>query len=120
MTKPLDNQSIVITGASSGIGRAAALEFAKRGASVTLAARSQTALYEVRLECERAGGQALVCPTDVSDWDAVEALRRGAADRFGGIDTWINDAAVSEYATVEEMTPEELERIIRVNLLGQI
>jgi len=120
MTRPLGQQVVVITGASSGIGRETALLFGREGDSVVLAARNSEALSEVASEVERLGGQALAVTTDVSKWDEVDALARAAYDRFGRIDTWVNDAAVSEYATVEQMTPDEFDRIIGVNLLGQM
>src|SRR6478735_4993432 len=120
MPIPLSDQVVVITGASSGIGRETALEFGRRGASVVIAARNEPALTEVAREIERHGGNALPAPTDVSDWTQVERLAGTAVARFGRIDTWVNNAAISAYATVEEMEIEEIERIMRVNLLGQI
>jgi NAD(P)-dependent dehydrogenase (short-subunit alcohol dehydrogenase family) len=120
MFKPLREQVVVLTGASSGIGRATAHELARRGASIVLAARTEDALDEVAGEVEREGGQAHAVPTDVSDWGQVQRLAQEAQNRFGRIDTWINDAAVSQYATVEDTTPEEAEQIVRIDLLGQI
>jgi short-subunit dehydrogenase len=116
----LTDQVVVITGASSGIGRETAVEFGRRGSSVVLAARNQEALEEVAREVERVGGRAEAVPTDVAEWPQVERLAARAQERFGRIDTWINNAAVSEYATVEQMTVDEIDRILRVNLLGQI
>ncbi|HEU5423021.1 MAG TPA: SDR family oxidoreductase [Nitrolancea sp.] len=120
MPKPLAEQVVVITGASSGIGRETAIELAMRRASLVLAARNQDALEEVSREVERLGGTALPVVTDVSDWTQLEHLAQQAVARFGRIDTWINDAAVIEYATVADTTPDESARIVRVNLLGQI
>jgi short-subunit dehydrogenase len=120
MSPPLADQVVVITGASSGIGREAALQFGRRGSTVVVAARNEEALDEVAREVERLGGRARAIPTDVAEWPQVERLATQAHDEFGRIDTWINNAAVSEYATVEQMTVEEIERILRVNLLGQI
>src|SRR5688572_2983675 len=102
MPRPLNQQAIVITGASSGIGRATALMFGQAGGSVALAARSEEALQEVAREIERLGGTALVVPTDVSRPNDIEELASKAVERFGRIDTWINNAAVSEYATLDQ------------------
>jgi short-subunit dehydrogenase len=120
MPRKLSEQVVVITGASSGIGRQTALDFGARGASVVLAARNETALHDVAQQIERTGGSAHVVPTDVSDPAQVERLGQEAVNRFGRIDTWVNNAAISAYATVEEMLPEEVSRIIDVNLKGQI
>jgi NAD(P)-dependent dehydrogenase (short-subunit alcohol dehydrogenase family) len=120
MPRPVSNQVIVITGASSGIGRETAVMLGERGASVVLAARNEAALHEVAKEIDRLGGVAQVVVTDVAEWSQVERLAQVAVDRFGRIDTWVNNAAVSAYATVEELTVEEIERVLQVNLLGQI
>lgn len=115
---PLNRQVVVLTGASSGIGREAALEFGRAGASVVLAARNGPALEDVAREVEQAGGKALAVPTDVAEWLQVERLAGAAVEHFGRIDTWVNDAGVSEYALFDEMALEEIERIVQVNLLG--
>jgi short-subunit dehydrogenase len=120
MPRPLSDQVVVITGASSGIGREAALRFGEQGASVVLAARDEEALGQVAAEINRHGGRADVVPTDVSEWRQVERLAREAFQRLGRIDTWVNCAAILEYATAEDTTVEEIERIVQVNLLGQI
>jgi short-subunit dehydrogenase len=120
MTRDIAQQVVVITGASSGIGRETALEFGRQGSAVVVAARNQEALEEVAREVERLGGRAEPVPTDVAEWPQVERLAARAKQRFGRIDTWINNAAVSEYATVEAMTIDEIDRIVQVNLMGQI
>src|SRR5687768_1450466 len=120
MAKPLGQQVVVITGTSQGIGRETALQMATRGASLVLAARNEKALTELAAQVERVGGQAETVVTDVADHEQVERLAQRAIQRFGRIDTWVNNAAVSIYATVEQMEPEEMERLIRVNLLGQM
>jgi short-subunit dehydrogenase len=120
MPRPLRDQITVITGASSGIGRETAIEFGLHGATVVLAARNPDALNEVAKEIQRLGGTPFVVVTDVADWDQVNRLAQQAVERFGRIDTWINNAAVMEHATVEQTTLEEAERIVQVNLLGQI
>ncbi|TQK02835.1 SDR family oxidoreductase [Herbaspirillum sp. SJZ107] len=118
--KPIAEQVVVITGASSGIGRASALAFGARGASVVLAARNREALEHVAAQIEASGGKAHVVVTDVAVWAQVEHLAAETVRRFGRIDTWLNNAAVNEHASVVDMTVEELERIIQVNLMGQI
>ena len=114
------DQVVVITGASSGIGRATATAFGERGASVVLAARGREALDATAREVERAGGSALAVRTDVSDWDQVQALCAAAVERYSRIDTWVNNAAISAYGTVEQMDVEEIGRIVQVNLMGQV
>ena len=118
--KPISEQTIVITGASSGIGRETAVRAGAQGARVVLAARNEEALGHAAQEVVAGGGQAEIVPCDVAEADQLEALARRAEERFGGIDTWVNNAAVTEYAKVRDMTPEEMERIVRVNLLGQM
>jgi NAD(P)-dependent dehydrogenase (short-subunit alcohol dehydrogenase family) len=120
MSRALEEQVVVITGASSGIGRETALAFGAKGATVVLAARSKDALEKAAREIELSGGQAHVVVTDVADWKQVEHLAEETVERFGRIDTWVNNAAVSEYAEVWEMTVEEIDRIVQVILMGQI
>lgn len=120
MPRSLDQQTVVLTGASSGIGRATAFELGRRKARVVLAARSEEGLRDTAREVEAAGGQTEVVPTDVADWPQVEKLAEAAVERFGRIDTWVNNAAVSEYATVENATVEEIDQILQVNLHGSI
>ena len=120
MPRPLSAQTVVITGASSGIGREAAVHLGRHGAAVVLAARNARALEEAAAEVEATGGRSEAVPTDVADWDQVEALAARAVERFGGLHTWVNAAAVTEYAPVEDTTPEEMERLIGVDLLGQM
>jgi short-subunit dehydrogenase len=120
MSRALNEQVVVITGASSGIGRETALLFGEEGASVVLAARNEAALVAVADEIERHGGRAHVVVTDVAQWDQVERLVREAVVRFGRIDTWVNNAAVSVYGRVEDQTIHDIERTIMVDLMGQI
>jgi NAD(P)-dependent dehydrogenase (short-subunit alcohol dehydrogenase family) len=120
MPRPLAEQVVVVTGAGSGIGRETARTFAVHGARVVAAARSPRALDSLVAEVERLGAEGLAVPTDVADHGQVEALAARAVERFGRIDTWVNNAAVSTYGTVEQMTPEELRRVIEVDLLGQV
>jgi NAD(P)-dependent dehydrogenase (short-subunit alcohol dehydrogenase family) len=120
MPRPLAQQVVVITGAGSGIGRETALAFARRGARVVVASRGEQALTSCVAEIERLGGRGLSVTTDVSDYGQVEALATRAVAELGRIDTWVNNAAVSTYGTVEQMEPAELRRVVEVNLLGEI
>jgi NAD(P)-dependent dehydrogenase (short-subunit alcohol dehydrogenase family) len=120
VTPSIVDQVVVVTGASSGIGRETAIEFARRGARVVLAARNTEALDTLAAEVERLGGVGLVVPTDISDFGQVRELAARAVERFGRIDTWVNNAAVLTYGSVEQMTIEEIRRVVEVNLLGQI
>jgi short-subunit dehydrogenase len=120
MAKPLNEQVVVITGASSGIGRAAAFEFVKEGATVVLTARNEIALRDVASRIEQGGGRCLVIPADVSDPQQVRDVAQIARDTFGRIDTWVNNAGVSVYATAEETTVEEARQIMNVNFLGVV
>jgi short-subunit dehydrogenase len=114
----LRGSSVIITGASSGIGRATALEFAKRGARVCLAARRGDVLQQVAKECQALGAQAISVPTDVTDADAVVALARAAEAVFGGIDVWVNNAGTGVAGSYHDAPLELHRKTIEVNLLG--
>src|SRR4051812_21002632 len=90
--KRLKDQVMVLTGASSGIGLVTARMAAKRGARLVLAARNEGALRQLAEEIRSNGGEAIPFPVDVGDEEGVRALAQTAVDRFGGIDTWVNDA----------------------------
>jgi NAD(P)-dependent dehydrogenase (short-subunit alcohol dehydrogenase family) len=117
--KPKDSV-VVITGASSGIGRATALAFSGRGATVVLAARRKEVLQEVASDCERMGGRALIVPTDVTENEAVRNLARQAIENFGRIDVWVNNAAVTVFGRFEEIPIDTFERVLQTNIFGYI
>ena len=112
--------TIVITGASSGIGRAAAEAFARRGARVVLAARRAEVLDDLAREIRAGGGQALAIPTDVTDPEAVAALAEGAVRAFGGIDVWINNAGAGVFGPLLDAPLDLHRQTIAINLLGAI
>jgi NAD(P)-dependent dehydrogenase (short-subunit alcohol dehydrogenase family) len=118
--KPITDQVAVIFGASSGMGRGTALALAERGAKVVLAARGEEGLRSLVSEIQQTGGEAIYVVADASEYNQVAAVAEQAVQTFGRIDTWAHFAAVSIYATFEETTPEEFDRVIHVNLLGQI
>jgi NAD(P)-dependent dehydrogenase (short-subunit alcohol dehydrogenase family) len=110
---------VVVMGASSGIGRLTALEFARRGARVVVAARSDQPLESLVQEIERAGGQALALPADTGDHDQVRAVAEEVERRYGRLDTWVQMAAVAVYSPFDQTTPQEFRDIIQVDLVGQ-
>lgn len=114
------NRVVVITGASSGFGRGAALKFAEAGAKVVLAARRKRLLKQVAEECRRNGGDALAVETDVSSSSEVEELAARAVRKFGKIDVWVNNAGVGAVARFDETPLEEHEQVIQTNLMGTI
>lgn len=112
------NRSAVITGASSGIGRAAALEFAKNGFKVALTARRKEALEEVAKACEEHGVQAFYVPMDITHENEVYEFARQADEKLGGIGVWVNNAAVAMMGPFEEMPMEDIRRLLDVNMMG--
>ncbi|MFN2478138.1 MAG: SDR family oxidoreductase [Pseudonocardiaceae bacterium] len=111
-------QVVVITGASAGIARATARRFGARGAQVALLARGQAGLDGAAKDVENAGGTALAIPTDVADYDQVDAAARQVEDSFGPIDVWINVAFTSVFAPFHQVKPEEFRRVTEVSYLG--
>jgi short-subunit dehydrogenase len=111
---------VVVTGSSAGVGRAAAVAFAKRGARVGLLARGRDGLEGARTEVESAGGKALIIPADVSDADAIDVAAQRVEEGLGPIDVWVNNAMTSVFSPVKEMTPEEFRRVTEVTYLGYV
>jgi len=111
---------VAITGASSGVGRAAARAFAEHGASVALMARGEDGLSGAAEDVERAGGRALMHSVDVTDAEAVEEAARRAEAALGPIDVWVNDAMVSMFSRFLDMSSEEFERVTDVTYLGVV
>src|SRR5438270_9697833 len=95
---PQQPEVVVTTGASGGVGRAAARKFASDGARIGLIARGRRGLEATAREVEAIGGEALILPLDVADQDQVEAAATSVEDTFGPIDIWVNDAMVTVYA----------------------
>jgi NAD(P)-dependent dehydrogenase (short-subunit alcohol dehydrogenase family) len=118
--KRLHEQVVVVTGASSGLGRAIARSAGARGAQVVLAARGREALEAGVAEIEEAGSQALAVQTDVADLEQVEQLVERAVERFGRIDTLVANAMVTVYAEADRLEPEELRRVMDVNFYGSV
>jgi short-subunit dehydrogenase len=114
------NRVIVITGASSGFGRGAALRFAQAGDNVVVAARRKSLLREVAEQCKQAGVKSLAVEADVSNAADVQDLASQAIGKFGRIDVWVNNAGVGTVARFDEAPLEEHEQVIRTNLLGTI
>lgn len=111
---------VVITGASSGIGRAAAHRFAQRGARIGLLARGVEGLEAARHEVQQYGGEALVLPTDVAHHEQVEAAAAEVDRAFGPVDVWINNAAITTISPVKDTPPEEFARVMEVSYLGVV
>jgi short-subunit dehydrogenase len=111
---------VVITGASSGIGRASALRFASKGARLVLAARGTEALETLAKECRKRGGRAIAVPTDVTDAEAMKALASRAVEEFGRLDVWVNNAAVSVFGRFTETPLRDFQRVLDVNVSGYV
>lgn len=120
MPKELRNSVVVITGASSGIGRAAALEFAGERAKLVLASRNKSELNEVAADCEERGGEAIAVQTDVTNEKDVENLAKKAISKYGHIDVWVNNAGVGLYSRFEETPREVYHQLLHTNLFGVI
>jgi short-subunit dehydrogenase len=120
MSKQLADSVVVITGASTGIGRASALEFARAGATVIVTSRRKEVLQALADQCIKRGGRALAIAADVTDQQAIENSARRVVETFGRIDVWINNAAVTSFGRLEETPPKTYRRVIETNLFGYI
>jgi short-subunit dehydrogenase len=118
--KPLSEQVIVITGASSGIGLATAKAAAKQGARLVLISRNGDALEDLEKEIKAAGGEAMHVAADVGQRDELKRVASEAVTRFGGIDTWVNNAGVSIYGRLTEVTDEDSHRLFQTNFWGVV
>ncbi len=116
--KPVEEQVVVVTGASSGIGLTTARMAAERGARVVLAARSEDALAELAEEIRRDGGEAEYVVADVTDRDDVRRIAEAATDAYGGFDTWINAAGEFVYGKLREVPDEDKRRVFETNVWG--
>jgi NAD(P)-dependent dehydrogenase (short-subunit alcohol dehydrogenase family) len=116
---PLRDQVIVISGASSGIGRATARAAGLRGANVVVSARNAEALANAVIEVEARGGEALAVESDAASEADAEQLCARAVERFGRIDTFVATVMVTVYAEVEQLEADELRRVLEVNFLGR-
>jgi NAD(P)-dependent dehydrogenase (short-subunit alcohol dehydrogenase family) len=116
--KRLNQQVMVVTGASSGVGRAIARAAGERGAKVVVTARGADGLNAAVAEIERAGSEAIAVPGDITDREFNDELVRRAVERFGRIDTFVANAIVTVYAEVEQLEPDELRRVLDVNFFG--
>jgi short-subunit dehydrogenase len=114
------NPVVVITGASSGIGRATALRFAAKGARLVLAARGAESLEDVAGACRKRGAKAIAVPTDVTDVGGMEELAARAEQEFGRLDVWVNNAAVGAFGLLTEIPPRDFQRVLDINILGYV
>lgn len=120
MTLSASRPVVVITGASAGVGRAVAQEFARNGWRVALVARGLARLEATAEDVRRLGGEALVLPADVADADAVNDVADKVQAAWGGIDLWINNAMVTVFGPVSAIGPDEFKRVTEVTYLGQV
>jgi short-subunit dehydrogenase len=118
--KPINQQVIVITGASSGIGLATARAASRKGAKVVLASRNKEALQKIEQELNQKGGQAIHVVADVGNSEDVQQIAATAVQRFGGFDTWVNDAGVSIYGKLENVSEEDSRRLFDTNFWGVV
>ena len=118
--KPINQQVVAVVGASSGIGRETALQFAKRGAKLVVSARSELKLASLVNDIRSFGGEATAVVADVSVFEQVKAIADRTVEVYGRLDTWVHVPAVRLFATFDNTTPEEFKRVIDVTLMGQV
>jgi NAD(P)-dependent dehydrogenase (short-subunit alcohol dehydrogenase family) len=118
--KPISEQVVAIIGASSGIGRETALQFAKKGAKIVVSARNELGLNSLVAEIQAFGGEATAIKGDVADFEQVKAIADYTVEQYGRLDTWVHCAASGIIAPFAEITPEEFKRVIDVTLMGQV
>lgn len=116
----MNRETVVVTGASAGVGRAVVREFARRGARVALLARGDAGLQGAYDDVVRSGGSALMLPTDVSDPAQIENAAERIEQKWGPIDIWINNAMVSVFSPIDRMTTEDFKRVTDVTYLGYV
>jgi NAD(P)-dependent dehydrogenase (short-subunit alcohol dehydrogenase family) len=118
--KPIEQQVVAIVGASSGIGRETALQFAKRNAKVVVSARTESGLASLVAEIKASGGDAIAIPADVAEFEQVKSIADKTIEHYGRLDTWVHAAGTAVIAPFEQVTPEEFKRVIDVNLMGAV
>ena len=118
--KPIEQQVVAVVGASSGIGRETALQFAKRNAKVVVSARTESGLTSLVEEITALGGDAIAIPADVAEFEQVKGIVDKTIARYGRLDTWVHAAGTGIIAPFEQVTPEEFKRVIDVNLMGSV
>jgi NAD(P)-dependent dehydrogenase (short-subunit alcohol dehydrogenase family) len=118
--KPIEEQVVAIVGASSGIGRETAIQFAKRRAKLVVSARSESGLTSLVNEIAALGGEAIAVIADVSVFEQVQDVAAKTVEHYGRLDTWVHTAATAVISPFEQVTPEEFKRVIDVNLMGQV
>jgi short-subunit dehydrogenase len=118
--KPLSQQTIVITGASSGIGLATAQAAAKHGANLVLASRNEQVLSEIVRDFTQQGVETIYVVTDVSKHEDIDRLAQGAIDRFGGFDTWVNNAGMGLWGRLDEVSDADHRQLFDINFWGVV
>ena len=118
--KSIDQQVVAVVGASSGIGRETALQFAKRRAKLVVSARSESGLNSLVSEIQKLGGEAIAVLADVSIYEQVQNIAHKTVEQYGRLDTWVHAAGTAVIAPFEQVTPDEFKRVIDVNLMGQV